>query len=400
MKLAAAILVGIVFSFASFAADTLAAIRVRAGQFNLTNVVVSVELPPELRQSQQLRGLDGKAIPLQVDKDGTGWFIISGLAKNQLGQYEIIAGGTATDDRAVLQKEGKRLKGAVAGKPVLWYQGEPGDLPRTNIAPEFRRGGYIHPLLTLSGRAVTDDYPPNHIHHHGVWWAWTKTEFQGREPDFWNMGQKKGRGEFVGIDHTWSGPVHSGFKARHRFVDLTAPTPVTALNDEWEVRIYPATADDKLWMFDLVSTQTTATEAPLKLPEYHYGGLGFRGNWAWNGKDKCFFLTSEGETDREKGNFTRGRWCAIWGNVDGQPAGVTILGSPQNFGAPQPMRLHPSEPFFCYAPQQLGPMEIVPGKPYVSRYRFLVHDGPPDKELIEHFWQEFADPPRVEVIPR
>jgi hypothetical protein len=152
-------------------------------------------------------------------------------------------------------------------------------------------------------------------------------------------------------------------------------------------------------MFDLVSTQTAATDDPLKLPKYHYGGLGFRGNWAWNGKDKCFFLTSEGETDRDKGNFTRGKWCDIWGRVDGEPVGVAILGNPQNFGAPQPMRLHPTEPFFCFAPQQLGNMEIAPGKPYVSRYRFVVHDGPPDKDLIERLWREYADPPEVELLP-
>ena len=55
--------------------------------------------------------------------------------------------------------------------------------------------------------------------------------------------------------------------------------------------------------------------------------------------------------------------------------GIAILCHPENFRAPQPMRLHPKEPFVCYAPSQLGDWAIEPGRPYVSRYRFVVKDG-------------------------
>ena len=48
-----------------------------------------------------------------------------------------------------------------------------------------------------AGRVITGDYPPDHIHHHGVWFAWTKTEFEGRHPDFWNMGDGTGTVEFA-----------------------------------------------------------------------------------------------------------------------------------------------------------------------------------------------------------
>ena len=61
------------------------------------------------------------------------------------------------------------------------------------------------------------------------------------------------------------------------------------------------------------------------------------------------------------------------------------------------MRIHPSEPFFCYAPQQGGDMQIAPGKKYVSRYRFIVHDGAPDKALIERIWNEYAQTSAVKA---
>jgi len=192
--------------------------------------------------------------------------------------------------------------------------------------------------------------------------------------------------------------VHGGLRARHRFIDLTAPEPVTALNETWEVRAYaPPSGSASYWMFDLVSEQRCATANGLKLPEYRYGGIGIRGNWAWNGKDKTMFLTSEGETDREKGHATRGRWCDMAGMVDGSRVGIAILCHPDNFRAPQPMRIHPTEPFFNFAPQQAGDMEIKPGEKYVSRYRFVVHDGPPDKAELDRLWNDYAYPPAVRV---
>jgi hypothetical protein len=61
------------------------------------------------------------------------------------------------------------------------------------------------------------------------------------------------------------------------------------------------------------------------------------------------------------------------------------------------MRLHPSEPFFCFAPSQVDDWKIEPGQPYVSRYRFVVSDGPPDKEVIDRMWNAYAHPPKALV---
>ena len=74
-----------------------------------------------------------------------------------------------------------------------------------------------------------------------------------------------------------------------------------------------------------------------------------------------------------------------------------MLCHPSNFRFPQPMRIHPTEPFFNFAPSQAGDWEIKPGEEYVSRYRFVVMDGKPDAELLERLWRDYAHPPRVEV---
>jgi len=62
------------------------------------------------------------------------------------------------------------------------------------------------------------------------------------------------------------------------------------------------------------------------------------------------------------------------------------------------MRIHPAEPFFNFAPSQIGDWEIKPGEDYVSRYRFVVTDGKPNAALLERLWLDYACPPRVEVF--
>ena len=215
------------------------------------------------------------------------------------------------------------------------------------------------------------------------------------------MGSGKGTVEFVAVDNYWSGAVFGGLQARHRFVDMTLPDPVTVLNEVWELKVYSRVIDDaKFHVFDLRFKQSCATEKPLKLPQYRYGGLGFRGHHDWDGAENASFLTGLGETDRVKGHATRAPWCHIGGLVNGKKSGVAILCHPGNFRAPQPMRIHPHEPFFCYAPAQMGDWEIAPGQPYAVEYRFVVFDGAPEKAVIDLVWQDYAEPVQVAVVER
>jgi hypothetical protein len=186
-------------------------------------------------------------------------------------------------------------------------------------------------------------------------------------------------------------------RARHRYLDRTVPVPVVALTEIWEVTLSAVGRGRRPYrQFDLVVTQETAASSELALTEYLYGPLGVRGHRTWLGPGGTQFLTSEGRT-RVDGHGTRARWCAMSGLVDGRRAGLAILDHPSNVRHPQPMRLHPREPFFSYAPVQLGPLELRPGDTYVSRYRFITFDGAPESGWLELLWQTFANGPRAEA---
>ncbi|MFZ5495831.1 MAG: PmoA family protein [Verrucomicrobiota bacterium] len=385
-----AILPGFALAAASWRVTVMAADTDRAA------VVVSFPLPAGAPRDAALTG-SGGALPVQVGADGTARFVVPRIKAGESPVF-LLAAAPARPAAVRAEQTATQVKLSAGGQPVLdcWTAVEP--LPNDKVDRKYLRSGHLHPVRTPAGTAITASYPSNHLHHHGIWAPWTKTRFQGREPDFWNMGQLTGKVEFAALDRTWSGPVHGGFTARQRQIDLSAPSPVTALDEIWEVTVYEVPgAAQPMHVFDLVITQNCATPDPLLLPEYHYGGLGFRGHDQWNGADQAFFLTSEGETDRVKGNTSRARWVHIGGRIDGALAGIGILGHPENFRAPQPLRLHPHEPFVCFAPSQLGEWRIEPGRPYVARYRFIVADGAPDRALLEACWQGYARPATATV---
>jgi hypothetical protein len=370
---------------------------VEAGRFDRRDAVVSFPLPAGVdAKSTILRDDSGKTTPLQINGD-QATFVLSDLKAGKSKKYQIESSSTAPDMRVKAATDERLLRITSGTDRIFDFQLRP-ELPEPGIKDVFKRAGYMHPVYTPAGRIVTDDYPSDHPHQHGIMFAWTKTEFEGRHPDFWNMGSGSGAVEFDGIGDSWSGPVHAGFTARLRYVDLSAPKPVNALNELWSVRAYGLQSGQKRYtIFDIVSTQQTAGNSPLLLPDYRYGGIAVRGHRNWRQKENVTFLTSEGK-DRISGDDTRARWCSIGGNVEGAVVGIAALGHPDNFRAPQPLRIHPDDPYFNFSPSKRGDWRIDPGTPYGSRYRFVAFDGVVDRAELDRLWNDYANPPGLKVL--
>jgi hypothetical protein len=43
----------------------------------------------------------------------------------------------------------------------------------------------VHPLYGLGGEVLTDDFPQDHYHHHGIFWTWPHVQVDGNEYDLW-----------------------------------------------------------------------------------------------------------------------------------------------------------------------------------------------------------------------
>ena len=74
---------------------------------------------------------------------------------------EVVEGAfqVTADAQGYLVSEGER--------PVFFYQSAP-----RSLDGRYTRAGYVHPLYGLDGRVLTDDFPEDHFHHRGIFWAW------------------------------------------------------------------------------------------------------------------------------------------------------------------------------------------------------------------------------------
>jgi hypothetical protein len=251
------------------------------------------------------------------------------------------------------------------------------------------------------GEVLTRVQPPDHHHHYGIWNPWTHTEFEGREIDFWNLAKGEGTVRVRELLSTTVGAVYGGFRSLHEHVDLNAPDPSgakVALNEEWEVRVWNAGPDGDVWLVDLVSRQSCASDSPLTVKEYRYQGFGFRATAAWD-DETAVIRTSEGK-DKSTGNATRARWCDVRGpSVEGT-AGILFMSHPLNFNHPEPLRIWPTganegkeNVFVNFNPAQDRDWVLEPGRAYTLRYRMLVYDGEIDPATAERYWNDFAHPP-------
>jgi len=377
-------------------------ITVRAAEYDLENAVVFAPLPESLADEAALVLVDverNAEIAAQVTDETPRqlvWQLQRPLRSGESRSYRLTAAARSKSDSetvSVVNDDGA-IWVTVDGKPVLVYNAATVRAP-DGVDEVYNRSGYIHPVFSPEGQLVTDDFAPDHPHQHGLMYAWTNTIFAERKIDFWNQKQRQGTVEHAEIVRLRSGPVFGEFVVRLRHLDLTTPDESrTALRETWRVRVYRQRNGG--FLFDLVSSQE-AVSSPLQIKAYHYGGIAIRGNRHWTLAGGGGFLTSEG-LGRFRGNHSRPRWCGMFGKSgDGAGAGIAMFCHPDNFRAPQPVRLHPTMPYFCYAPLVLGDFRIEPNEPYCSRYRFLVHEGKLEQTAGDQIWREYALPPEVNV---
>lgn len=51
---------------------------------------------------------------------------------------------------------------------------------------KYTRNNYIHPLYDLDGNVLTEDFPEDHLHQRGIFWAWHQVIINGRKiGDMW-----------------------------------------------------------------------------------------------------------------------------------------------------------------------------------------------------------------------
>ena len=385
----------------SHAADTFT-VTITPSEPELLSLV-EIHLPDSADPNTRWEVVDsaGGRIPTQPGLGEPRRLIVKS-ARSEAAKFTLRPATAPTSEKSfqVSEKDGQ-LRLLAPPHELLNYHTRPSQTPE-GIAAHYSRSGHIHPLMVPGDHTITAEYPADHPHQNGVFFAWVNTTFDNHEVDFWNLGKQQGCVRHKRLVESMSGELFAGFEAELEHVDLTTGGTVV-LNESWKVMAFPLKEDgQEFYLVELESRQVAASAKPLVVNEYHYGGFGWRGSTAWLSNPKnaemagCTFLTSEG-FDRVQGNHTRPDWVAVTGLIGGETCSIAIFGHSSNFRHPQPVRLHPSKPYFCFAPCVMGGFEISQEKPLTSKYRIITHTGSANPALYHRLVKAWAHPPLVVV---
>ncbi|KEO71774.1 DUF6807 domain-containing protein [Anditalea andensis] len=345
--------------------------------------------------------LSKKEYPVQFSDDQTLITWIEEFPPNQTIRVALkkrIEKKTSLTTKINFHQDNNGILATTEGKPILFYQSKVTG-PEGNHAEYYNRSGFIHPLYSPAGKILTDGFPKGHTHQNGIFNAWTNTTYDGEHLDFWN--RQKGLGT---IQHEKSITVHPG-KISGKMVTIIRHISLLhgpIIEEKWTIKIY---GTEKYYMFDLWSEQVNISQDTLFLNEHDYGGMAFRGSKSWNRDDSVHFsntwqvLTSEGLTN-ETANHSKAAWVNVYGIIDESNAGLAVFGFPSNFRAPQSVRVHPDMPYWVYTPVAEGAFYIIPGQKYISRYRYITHDGSIDLTELNRIQSDLSQPVKVKTIRR
>lgn len=352
-----------------------------------------------------------KRVPCQLEPGHTArlWFILNGVSpagskRNYVLRLLNKAAEATSKPVITLKKQHYDLNLSANGQPVLNYRFAT-TYPPEGVDLLYKRSGFIHPLWSPAGEALSRIQSPDHYHHYGIWGPWTKTHIDDREVDFWNLAKGEGTVKFSGFLSQVQGQVYTGFTALQQHIDFGGKgEDQVAMNETVDVRVW--NVSEKVWMIDYTTSLNSPLENGILLDAYRYGGgIGFRATEKWH-KDNCTVLTSEGK-ERSDADGSFARWCIVEGESGAEEgrSGVLFLGHPANRMHPEPMRVWPPDAnggrgdiFFEFVPIRHEAWKLEPNQNYTLKYRMIVFDGEMDAKTAEAYWKSFASNPEIELF--
>lgn len=348
----------------------------------------------------------GKSIPVvyQIENHGHRelFWMVQHDNRNTKRVFQLIKGEPATSSSTV---EVTDKNGALVintnNKNLLQYNYKT-HYPPAGVDTAFKRSGFIHPLWTPNGQALTRIDAPDHYHHYGLWNPWTKVLFEGQTVDFWNLKDRKGTVRFANIVSVNEGAVFGDYQTLHQHVAFKkGGGEKVAMNELQSVRVYKPAENQDFYIADITIQLNCASDSPVILQEYRYGGLGWRATELWN-RDNSETLTSEGKT-RKEADGTNARWAIVQGSLGDDYGGAVMMSYPTNYNHPEPLRIWPEnsngrgDVYANFSPTKDKDWPLEPGKNYVLKYRFLVFNGKFGKEQAESAWQSFGNAPAINI---
>ena len=269
---------------------------------------------------------------------------------------------------------------------VMFYQAERKALPDGRAA----RSNYFHPLYDLDGNVLTEDFPKDHIHHRGIFWAWHQVRINGKSvqdqwvnrDSFWMLQEAKpesdGRSASLALRVLWESPLFTDAQGTRRpFVEEQSVTRVH--RSEGALR--------KIDFHQRLTALVDGVEIGGSEDAKGYGGFSYRVVMP----PDIRFTGADGPVTPIENAVSASPWMDVSGSY-GSPgkSGVAVLTHPSTTGFPQTwiLRAKASMQNAVYPGRQ--PVALPRDRPVILRYRLVLHRGELAPAEIARLQAEYA----------
>ena len=257
------------------------------------------------------------------------------------------------------------------GEKILFYQSEP-----KNINGKYERTNYIHPLWGMDGAVLTEDFPVDHLHHRGIFWAWHQVWINGKRiGDTWelkNFEQNVSEIEFF-MKSNGAGVLKTEVKwMSDQWIKLGKKAPY--LQENAKITIHPENRSYRRIDFE-ISLLALAENLEIGGSEDKkgYGGFSVRLKLP----EDVQFTGPEGGVEPQTTQVESEGFITVSGSMGkgGKNAGVVIVDHPENPGYPQPWILRSKNSMQNAAFPGRKPVPVSTKKPLVLKYSLIVYSG-------------------------
>ncbi len=266
--------------------------------------------------------------------------------------------------------------------PVLSYQ----SMPRSHDGG-WLRADYVHPLYDLSGEVITEDFPDDHRHHRGIFWAWHQVWVgDKRMGDAWMC--KDFQWDVQSVAANTPGDPVSITAITHwkspALVDLTNE-PIAVVQEQAQIVVHARQTHYRLIDFRL-SLLALVDEVRIGGSEDEKGYSGFSPRIRMNGNER--FVSESGSLEPTTMAITAGTWV----NITRENSGTAILvhrDNPQVTEQNANWILRRSRSMQNAVFPGRDAVTISTTEPTVLRYRLVIHDGSLTPETIRELQADF-----------
>jgi hypothetical protein len=268
-------------------------------------------------------------------------------------------------------------------QPLWVYHSEMVDPPE-GVDEKFRRSSYFHPVYGLDGEVISQDFPSDHYHHRGIYWAWPETASDGRKMDIWTI---KGAHQ-VFVKWLDQSAADSAAEFGVENVWLFDDDPEPKIREQ--VTVTTHASEKKTRALDFTLHFTNVSEKPftfLGAKNKGYGGFNFRPH----AKNKPMIFTTELGPQAEDTLNVQSPWADVsWVSKNTEKeAGVAIFQHASNPEYPHFGWLLRHYCFNGAAWPHETPYTLEPGNTLTLQYRLVIHRGSAKqagiKKLFKHY---------------